>query len=36
MKFDEQVFYFAAGAVKDVTGICNITAGDDFISDDMR
>jgi hypothetical protein len=30
------VFDFAADAVKDVTGIRNITGGDDIISDDMR
>jgi Reverse transcriptase (RNA-dependent DNA polymerase) len=36
VKFDEQVFYFAANAVKEVTGIRNITGGDDIISDDMR
>jgi hypothetical protein len=35
-KFDEQVFDFAADAVKEVTGIRNITRGDDIISDDMR
>jgi hypothetical protein len=36
VKFDEQVFDFAADAVKDVTDIRNITGGDDIISDDMR
>jgi hypothetical protein len=36
VKFDEQVFDFAADAVKDVTGTRNITGGDDIISDDMR
>jgi hypothetical protein len=36
VKFDEQVFDFAADAVKDVTGIRNITGGDDIISDDMH
>jgi Reverse transcriptase (RNA-dependent DNA polymerase) len=36
MKFDEQVFDSAADAVKEVTGIHNITGGDDIISDDMR
>jgi hypothetical protein len=36
VKFDEQVFDFAADAVKEVTGIRNITGGDDIISDDMR
>jgi hypothetical protein len=36
VKFDEQVFDFAADAVKEVTGIRNITRGDDIISDDMR
>jgi hypothetical protein len=36
VKFDEQVFDFAADAVKEVTGIGNITGGDDVISDDMR
>jgi Reverse transcriptase (RNA-dependent DNA polymerase) len=30
------VFDFAADAVKEVTGIRNITGGDDIISDDMR
>jgi hypothetical protein len=34
--FDEQVFDFAAGAVKEVTCICNTTEGDDIIGDDMR
>jgi hypothetical protein len=36
VKFDEQVFDFAADAVKKVTGIRNITGSDDIISDDMR
>jgi hypothetical protein len=36
VKFDEQVIDFAADAVKEVTGIRNITGGDDIISDDMR
>jgi hypothetical protein len=36
VKFDEQVFDFAADAVKEVTGIRNITGGDDIISKDMR
>jgi Reverse transcriptase (RNA-dependent DNA polymerase) len=36
VKFDEQVFDFAADAVKEVTGIRNITGGDDIISDDMH
>jgi hypothetical protein len=36
VKFDEQVFDSAADAVKEVTGIRNITGGDDIISDDMR
>jgi hypothetical protein len=36
MKFDAQVFNFAADAVKEVTDIRNITGGDDTISDDMR
>jgi Reverse transcriptase (RNA-dependent DNA polymerase) len=36
VKFDEQVFDFAADAVKEVTGIRNTTGGDDIISDDMR
>jgi hypothetical protein len=36
VKFDEPVFDFAADAVKEVTGIRNITRGDDIISDDMR
>jgi hypothetical protein len=36
VKFDEQEFDFAADAVKEVTGIRNITGGDDIISDDMR
>jgi GAG-pre-integrase domain len=36
VKFDEQVFDFAADAVKEVTDIRNITGGDDIISDDMR
>jgi hypothetical protein len=35
VKFDEPVFDFAADAVKEVTGIRNITGGDDIISDDM-
>jgi hypothetical protein len=35
VKFDEQVFDFAADAVKEVTGIRNITGGDDIISEDM-
>jgi Reverse transcriptase (RNA-dependent DNA polymerase) len=36
VKFDEQVFDFAADAVKEVPGTRNITGGDDIISDDMR
>jgi hypothetical protein len=36
VKVDEQVFDFAADAVKEVTTIRNITGGDDIISDDMR
>jgi hypothetical protein len=36
VKFDELVFDFAADTVKEVTGIRNITVGDDIISDDMR
>jgi hypothetical protein len=36
VKFDEQVFDSAADAVKEVTGIRNITGGDDIIRDDMR
>jgi hypothetical protein len=36
VKFDEQVFDSATDAVKEVTGIRNITGGDDIISDDMR
>jgi hypothetical protein len=36
VKFDEQLLDFAAHAVNEVTDICNITAGDDIISDDMR
>jgi hypothetical protein len=36
VEFDEQLFDFAADAVKEVTGIRNITGGDDIISDDMR
>jgi Reverse transcriptase (RNA-dependent DNA polymerase) len=36
VKFDEQVFDFAAAAVTEVTDIRNITGGDDIISDDMR
>jgi hypothetical protein len=36
VKVDEQVLDFAADAVKKVTGIRNITGGDDIISDDMR
>jgi hypothetical protein len=36
VNFDEQVFNFAADAVKEVTGIRNITGGDDIISDNMR
>jgi hypothetical protein len=36
VKFDEQVFYFAVDAVKEVTGMRNITGDDDIISDDMR
>jgi hypothetical protein len=36
VKFDEQVFDFAADAVKEVTGIRNITGGDVIISNDMR
>jgi hypothetical protein len=30
VKFDEQVFDFAADAAKKVTGICYITGGDEF------
>jgi hypothetical protein len=33
VKFDEQVFDFAADVVKEVTDIRNITGGDDIISD---
>jgi predicted ATP-grasp superfamily ATP-dependent carboligase len=36
VKFAEQVFNFAADAVKVVTGIRNITGCDDIISDYMR
>jgi Reverse transcriptase (RNA-dependent DNA polymerase) len=36
VKVDEKVFDFAANAVKEVTGIRNITGGDDIIRDDMR
>jgi transposase InsO family protein len=36
VKVDEQVFDFAAHAVKEETGIRNITGGDDIISDDTR
>jgi hypothetical protein len=36
VKFDEQVFDFAADAIKEVISIRNITGGDDIISDDMR
>jgi Reverse transcriptase (RNA-dependent DNA polymerase) len=36
VKFDEQVFDFAADAVKEATGIRNITGGGDMISEDMR
>jgi hypothetical protein len=36
VKFDEEVFDFAADAVKEVAGIRNITGGDDIIRDDMR
>jgi hypothetical protein len=36
VKFDEQMFDFAADAAKEVTGIRNITGGDDIISDNMR
>jgi hypothetical protein len=36
VKFDEQVFFFAADAVKEVTHIRNNTGGDDIISDTMR
>jgi hypothetical protein len=36
VKFDKQVFDFAADAVKEVTGISNISGGDDIISDKMR
>jgi hypothetical protein len=36
VKFDEQVSDCAADAIKEVTGTCNITGGDDIISDDMR
>jgi hypothetical protein len=35
VKFDEQVFDFAADVVKEVTDIRNITVGDEIISDDM-
>jgi hypothetical protein len=36
VKFDKQVFEFAADAIKEVTGICNIIGGDEIICDDMR
>jgi hypothetical protein len=36
VKSDEQVFDFAADAVKEETDILYITGGDDIISDDMR
>jgi hypothetical protein len=36
VKFDEQVFDFAADAVKEVTGTSNTYGGDDIISDGMR
>jgi hypothetical protein len=36
VKFDEQMFDFAADAVKEVTGTRNISGGNDIISDDMR
>jgi hypothetical protein len=36
VKFDEQVLHCAADAVKEVTGIRNITGCGDVISDDMR
>jgi hypothetical protein len=36
VKFDEQLFDFAADAVKEVTGIRNISGGDDINSDEMR
>jgi hypothetical protein len=36
VKFAVQVFDFAADSVNEVTGIRNITGGDDIISDDMR
>jgi Reverse transcriptase (RNA-dependent DNA polymerase) len=36
VKFDKQVFDFAADAVKEVTGIRSITGCDEIISDDMR
>jgi hypothetical protein len=36
VEFDEQVFDFAADAVKKVTGERNITGGDDIIRDNMR
>jgi hypothetical protein len=36
VEFDEQVFDFAADAVKEVTGERNITGGDDIIRDNMR
>jgi hypothetical protein len=36
VNLDEQVFDFAADAVKEATGTRNITGGDDIISDDMR
>jgi Reverse transcriptase (RNA-dependent DNA polymerase) len=36
VKFDEQVLDSEPDAVKEVTGIRNITGGDDIISDDMR
>jgi hypothetical protein len=36
VKFDKQMFDFSADAVKEVTGIRNITGGDEIISDDMR
>jgi hypothetical protein len=36
VKVYEHVFNFSADAVKEVTGIGNITGGDDIISDDMH
>jgi hypothetical protein len=36
VKFDEQVFDFAADAVKEGHAIRNVTGGDDIISNDIR